>query len=98
MKTTKYKIDSFIGATGDQYGEYFTDEQWKEHYRKQQELIDSGEYGKPLTYEVEIIHSHLYDDRTLFSRVPGVESFRMEMMDFGRDTSITEWKPMDATI
>lgn len=79
--TTNYKVKTTVGQLGDFAKEYWTDEDHAAWDKQVEEWKASGEFGKPFTIEMTLIHNPDLDDRSLCS---ALTSSRFEMLDFSK--------------
>lgn len=80
MKIIKYKGTITKGSVGDFETEWWTDEDWKKHKEYIEELKTSGEFGKEVNIELNLVEYPLFDKDILPTKV-AMESYRMILLD-----------------
>lgn len=79
--TTNYKVKSTVGQLGDFATEYWTEADHAAWGKQVEEWKASGEFGKPFTIEMTLIHNPDLDDRSLGSTLT---CSRFEILDFSK--------------
>jgi len=79
--TTTYKVKTTVDQLGDFATEYWTEKDHAAWDKQIEEWKASGEFGKPFTVEMTLIHNLNLDDQTVR---PTLTSLAFEILDFSK--------------
>jgi len=84
MKNKTYKIRSSVGQIGDFAKEWWTQKDHDRWDKKVKEWKRSGEFGKPFTIEMTLIHNPSLDNESYSWPEFPLSSARMGFLDFSK--------------